>query len=160
MKSYERSCGEIYTKANKQIAGICQFKRKLKMIITPVVSVGVLLAIMLSMTACTNGKIAQSPGDSIDNINNFSENDTTISDTLSDKSSDKFLESMPSIYPSAWKGMNAVIVKWGETNDQARNEMGVDYVGVDVEFVTVFSETMSKSNIDGIERIIEKSPIL
>ena len=53
MKSYERSCGEIYTKANKQISGICQFKRKLKMIITPVVSVGVLLAMLLSMVACT-----------------------------------------------------------------------------------------------------------
>ena len=112
------------------------------------------LAMLLSMVACTYNREGY-----IDNeTEKASETDTpSVEDT---STADKPSQGFPSIYPSAWKGMNAVIVKWGETNDQARNEMGVDYVGVDVEFVTVFSETMSKSHIDGIERIIEKTSYL
>jgi len=78
----------------------------------------------------------------------------------------------PSIFPSAWKKMNAVIVKWGDQNDQTRTEIvgkyshyneenySIEYVGVNVEFVTVFSETMSESLIPDIEKVIEQTSFL
>lgn len=118
-----------------------------------------MLAMLLSMVACTYNREGY-----IDNeTEKASETDTSsVEDT---STADKVPPGFPSIYPSAWKGMNAAIVIWGETNDQTWSELvregcTVDYVGVDVEFVTVFSETMSKSNIDGIERIIEKTSYL
>ena len=78
----------------------------------------------------------------------------------------------PSIFPSAWKKMNAVIVKWGEQNGQTwvenygkyshynEENYSIEYVGVNVEFVTIFSETMSESLINDIEKVIEQTTYL
>ena len=78
----------------------------------------------------------------------------------------------PSIYPHAWKQMDAVIVKWGEQNDETwvesygkyahydEKNFQIECVGVNVEFITVFTETMSESNITDIENIIENTTYL
>lgn len=64
----------------------------------------------------------------------------------------------PSIYPHAWQSMNAVIVKWGKQNGEKWHDSSaywengvshpykINYIGVDVELVKVFDETMEQSN--------------
>ena len=76
---------------------------------------------------------------------------------------------IPSIYPNAWQQMNVVIVKWKEQNEHTWSEtykqydgknVTIDYVGVEVEFVTVYSETMKESLIPNIESVIEQTTYL
>ena len=63
-------------------------------------------------------------------------------------------------YPGAWKRMNAVIVKWGDQNGETWSDFPVDYVGVNVEFIDVFSETMEESLVTDIEDIIAQTSYL
>ena len=185
MKSYDQTLNEIYNKANKQITEMQQRKQKRRKVFAAVVPVCFLLVVSLSIgvgmglgkTPTADSPVADTLHDNLfynaesentitdqNSVVNNSENDVIISDGVNNME--------PSIFPSAWKKMNAVIVKWGEQNDQTwvenygkyshynEENYSIECVGVNVEFVTIFSETMSESLINDIEKVIEQTTYL
>jgi hypothetical protein len=182
MKSYDQTLNEIYTKANNQISEMHQRKQKRIKIVAAFAPLCLLLVVSLSIgvgmsmnKTPTNDPISDQEshlGNNTDAgiiLENPTVDDSTTAD---DFVSGGISSAEPSIYPSAWKKMNAVIVKWGEQNDQTwvenygryshynEENYSIEYVGVNVEFVTIFSETMSESNITDIEKIIENTTYL
>ena len=182
MKSYNQALNEIYSKADEQINKIRQRKQKRKKMLATVVPVCFLMVICLSIGFGMWSE-TQSPVDisgsnmSPDNIHHgnggsniienppFIDNNQHNDDVISGGENTM----IPSIYPNAWKQMNAVIVKWKEQNEHTWTETYkqydgkdaiIDYVGVEVEFVTVYSETMKESLIPNIESIIDQSTYL
>lgn len=186
MKSYDQTLNEIYTKANEQMTEIRQRRQKRRKIFVSVAPVCFLLVMSLSIWVGMN--FGKTPIAGLnDPIDTQQENplDVGIGDSAiveppsmdDTPKTDQIVSgnagtAMPSIYPSAWKKMNAVIVNWGEQNDQTwienygkyshynEENFSIEYVGVNVEFVTVFSETMSESLIPDIEKEIEQTTYL
>ena len=179
MKSYDWTLNEIYTKANKQITEMHRRKQKLIKIVFAFAPICLLLVVLLSIGGGMNmGKTPMD--DSIhgqeSHLGNETEAGVIIENTpVNDTTGDNFVSgnigiAEPDIFPRAWKKMNAVIVKWEEQNDQTRIEgyyrynseeyYSIEYVGVNVEFVTVFSETMSEGLIADNEKVIEQTTYL
>ena len=169
MKSYDQALNEIYSMANEQIAKSQRHKQKRQKIFILVVPVCFLLVISLSI--CVGMGVIKPPTDD-GNEENIADQ-TPVEDNKGDENIFWDGENMqPNIYPSAWKKLNAVIVKWGEPNEQTWSEsygkyasydekaFMVEYVGVNVEFLTVYSETMKESLIPNIENIIEQTTYL
>ncbi len=81
-----------------------------------------------------------------------------------------FIEPIYSI--ESFQSMNAVIVKWGKQNKACRKEtetyvvdkkpqdQEITYVGVDVEFIKIFDQTMKKSNYTNFLGNISKTDFL
>ena len=77
------------------------------------------------------------------NVNpNLPSQDTTTSEPLESTDGNR------SIYPEAWQTMNAAIVEWGVQNNEEyihnyNSETQIKYVGVEVKFIKLFTETAS-----------------
>lgn len=185
MKSYDQTLHEIYTKANEQITEMHQRMQKRRKIFATVVPVCFLLVVSLSIgvgMSLEKTPIVDNPAAETlhDNLLDNAEHENTVTDqnlVVNNNGNDVVVSGgasnmEPSIYPSAWKKMNAVILKWGEQNDQTwienygkyshynEENYSIEYVGVNVEFVTIFSETMSESLINDIEKVIEQTTYL
>lgn len=122
----------------------------------------ILAAMLLSCAACSAHDNAVN--DTSADTTATSETTTTTSETTTAAPSDDIstpdtvITVFPSIFPDAWKSMNAVIVKWGKQNGEKWHDSSaywengvshpykINYIGVDVELVKVFDETMEKSN--------------
>lgn len=115
----------------------------------------ILAAMLLSCAACSAPDNAD--GDTAADTTTTSETTTAApSDDIS--TPETVITVFPSIFPDAWKSMNAVIVKWGKQNGEKWHDSSaywengvshpykINYIGVDVELVKVFDETMEKSN--------------
>ncbi len=182
MKSYDQTLNEIYTKANNQISKMHQRKQKRIKIVAAFAPLCLLLVVSLSIGVGMN--MNKTPtncpiSDQESHLGNNTDagiilepppvdNTTNAEDLVSDGVG----SAVPSIFPHAWKKMNAVIVKWGEQNNETWVEsygkyahydekiFQIECVGVNVEFITVFTETMSESNITDIENIIKNTTYL
>ena len=128
MKSYDQTLNEIYTKANNQITEMHQRKQKRIKIVTAFAPLCLLLVVSLSIGVGMNMKKTPTNdpipgqeshlGDKTEAgiiLENPPVNDTTTADGF--VSGDIGIVE-PSIFPHVWKTMNAVIVKWGEQNDE------------------------------------------
>ena len=116
----------------------------------------ILAAMLLSCAACST------PGN--DESDTSADTTTAAQQTTTAALSDDAappeteISVFPSIYPDAWKSMNAVIVKWGKQNGEKwhdssaywengeRHSYKVNYIGIDVEIVKIFDATMEQSN--------------
>ena len=104
--------------------------------------------------------------------------DTTAENTEATDSITTSVEDLPILYqtdtnsipyPSVWRNMNAVIVKWGGKAEQTWSEsygsvangnyFVINYLGIEVEFIKIFEQTMSETNMD-IGSVIEKTEYL
>lgn len=172
MKSYDQALNEIYQKAQEKTI---QAKRRRKMLLTAIpvclvitLSVGIFL-LLRPPTIPDNGP---QPNEGMNNglEDNISKDDPNKNEQVPTPDQD-ITNAEPGIYPGAWKGLNAVLVKWGEMTDatwwetwggpvQESGTYIVEYVGVSVEFLEVYSETMTESLIDDIEKTISKTTYL
>lgn len=185
MKSYGHAPDDIYAKATEPTLRMRQRKQKRKKAITALGFVCLLLIVLLSIGCGMSLESTPIIGSNAtellyDTPLHNTENDNTVTDRNSNNNKngnevvmpDVASDLMPSMYPTAWKEMNAVIVKWGEQNDQTWVEnygkyshydgknYSIEYVGVNVEFTIVFTETMSESLIPEIEKTIAKTTYL
>lgn len=121
-----------------------------------------LAAMLLSCAACSAPDNAVN--DTSADTATTSETTTAMQETTTTAPSDDIsthdtvISVFPSIFPDAWKSMNAVMVKWGKKNGEKWHESSaywengvsypykINYIGVDVELVKVFDETMEQSN--------------
>ena len=172
MKSYEQALNEIYSKANEQLLQMNKRKKRTQMILLSLSPLCLVLTIALSVGIGSSiGNTTPAPNnDTHDNVlnvedssvhetqDNFTANDSITSKDVSD---DEIIYEPfePSIYPGAWRTMNAAIVRWGEQNDQTWRETTymAEYVGINVEFVKVYSETMSESDVYDVINDIEEN---
>ena len=127
-----------------------------------------MLAIMLSISIRIH--IRETP--SIDNHTPTQESNVANQDLAESICKTETTSTILPIYPGSWKNMNAVIVKWGEQNGQSwsetygqyshydRKSFKVKYIGINVEFITVYSETMKESLISDIENVIAQTTYL
>ena len=172
MKSYDQALNEIYQKAQEKTV---QIKKRRKIMLTAIpvclvitLSVGMLFLIT-PPSVPDNGN---HPNEGINNglEDNISKDDPNKNEQVSTPNQD-ITDAEPSIYPGAWKDLNAVLIRWGEMTDATWSETWggpvqesgiykVEYVGVSVEFLEVYSETMTESLIDDIEKTISKTTYL
>lgn len=153
MKLCDNTTEKNNSKGSEQNAELCQCNKRLLIIIAHMC---ILLIIMLSIDIGMHIEKTRSADDPV----------PTQESTLGDQNPSEntreteILDDDFSSYPGAWKRMNAVIVKWGDQNGETWSEFPVDYVGVNVEFIDVFSETMEESYITDIEDIIAQTSYL
>ncbi len=162
MKSYEQALNEIYSKANEQIKKRNLRQKRSMTFIASFAALGVLV-ISLSIGIFDREKPPMGPVDETDFGDH--EGEDSVGTQTPNNNGIVVDPYSPSIYPDAWKRMNAVIVKWGEQNEQTWSESvgqgrRIEYVGVDVEFITVYSDTMYESLIPSIEETIEQTTYL
>lgn len=154
MKSCDNTTEKNNSKGSEQNAELCQRKKRLLIIIAHMC---ILPIIMLSIGIGMHIEKTHSADDPVPTQESTLADQTPSENTIETEQS---CGGFYSLYPGAWKRMNAVIVKWGDQNGQTRNDFPVDYVGVNVEFIDVFSETMEESYITDIEDIIAQTSYL
>ncbi len=178
MKSYEQALNEIYSKADERLLQINKRRKRTRIILLTFAPICLVLIITLSVG------IGLGIGSTSPHVDNDTPNNGVNTDNPSDSgaqggsaaSEDSVLPVVngaePSIYPAAWRKMNAVIVKWGELNSQTWSEAyspyaggegegyTVKYVGVDVEFLKVYSDTMRESLAPDVEKAIGQTTYL
>ncbi len=171
MKSYEQALNEIYSKADERLSQINKRKKRTKIILLTFAPICLVLAITLS-AGIGLGFGSTSPALNNDTSQNGMQQNFIDENPITNADVNHMDNIEPSIYPGAWKKMNAVIVKWGERNNQTWSESygqyaryegqsyTIEYVGVDVEFLKVYSDTMSESLIPNVEKTIEQTTYL
>ncbi len=178
MKSYEQALNEIYSKADEKLLQINKRKQRTRKVLLTIAPICLVL-IIASSAFIGLGIGRKSPHADNDTMNNVSNKDESSENgAQNDPAANEapfFPDANgaePSIYPGAWRKMNAVIVKWGEQNDQIRSESygqyaqnegesyTVKYVGVDVEFLKVYSDTMRESLAPDVEKAIGQTTYL
>ena len=173
MKSYNQALNEIYQKAQEKTA---QLKRRRKIMLT-VIPICFILSLSIGIFFRMSPPTVPDDGSQSDGgMNTRPGNDDSLGDGSNQieqvpTPDQDITNAEPSIYPGAWKDLNAVLVKWGEMTDatwwetwggpvQESGTYIVEYVGVSVEFLEVYSETMTESLIDDIEKTISETTYL
>jgi len=174
MKSYEQALNEIYSKAEQQMAEMYERKKRRMVFMLSVVPMCILFVVTASIGIAANKRHHHPIIDaSRTDKENTLKTDSTVSSNVyggTDASNSGSEGSeIPSIYPNTWKKINAVIVKWGDQNEQTWSEtyggydgksFVVEYVGVNIELITVYSDTMKESLILDVENIIGQAEYL
>lgn len=167
MKSYDQALNEIYRKANESQLRMRARRKQIKKILLTAASFCLILMVSLTFGIGQLDKHPHpSPSGEGSNIGtaDIIENDPNTGESIDDLTEETNGTIEIGIYPHAWRGMNGVIVKWGEPNGETWEETvtlyysgpnySMRYIGIEVEFLEVYSETMSESLIPDIEGTI------
>lgn len=183
MKCYDQSINEVYQRANEYYTARKTKRKKIILSALPILSMLLILTVCLIVfIPLMNNQGVTPPTDTVSQSDERKSNrdDTDVTESSSRNLNTKKVDGgingnlEPDIYPSAWKKMNAVIVKWGKQTDdtwiesfgifddtknseeKADYSYEVKYVAIEVEFVAVFRETMTESLIPNVEKNIEQ----
>lgn len=156
MKSYEETLNSINKKAAKLFEKRKRQKEKVRIVICSIVPTllvvwgGIAVGVSGLMSRYNNPVItdANIPSDTTNQI----QTDNTTIETLG-------TDSEPSIFPEAWRTMNAFIIQWGEPTDNTYSDWGgytgaplkVNYTSVSVTIIKCFSSTV-RNNYDENEQ--------
>lgn len=123
MRSYEEALSDVYARAEKEKGRRAVRAKRFRAVVVPAVSLCLVAAIGIGLIIRHAGR--PGPGGTF---------------------------TIPAGYASAWKGLNAVIVKWGQKSEEAYSfaddagQSGYREVGIEVG--TVFSGTMSGEDVE------------
>lgn len=158
MKSYEETLVSIRNKACELIEKRKEQKRKLKTTLFSVVPAFLVIGIVIAAISIAPLKPAN---DNNTPLTSSLPGGTTAAQTADSLvSTDPNVTGEPSIYPDAWKTMNAFLVQWGEpTNDtdwdgfalRDGDTYRIDYTGVSVTILKCFASTV-REDYDENER--------